>query len=403
MVRSSKLIFLFLCLAILQSCSGVYNSRMLKIEVLVPGNAKIPKDYRKAVIRYNNSNVAPNRLFSSYFEDDKKLPELTNTDSIAAEIYYQVFAEQIKKQQAFDTIIELEPYDFSNIIISDSLIYKQMENNVNNKAEQFTGVSNEVYQFSQFLKKYDDAADSNKFKILFIDPEYGLYSKKQIEHIAQTTGADLFLSFDFFSSVDGLFSPSYITSDSSMYYYFSHISREIVYTLACWNVYDLKKMEFSRSLQKLDTIQWTEPVYSFREAKRVLPPRKDAVLNAADIAGSGFAKYIAPHWIEVERMYYHTGQPESGKTNKLVDENRWMEAAVIWKKNTTSKNKNVAAKSMFNMAVACEMNGEMDAAIDWAVKSIYLMENKNDIHTFNCRDYINILARRKLDIQKIEN
>jgi len=391
-----------MCLVVVQSCSLVYNTRILKIEVLVPGRTKIPKDYKKAVIRYNNSNVAPNQFFNYYFEDNNKLPEIINTDSIASEIYYQVFTEKLKNQQVFDTIIELKPFDFSDITISDSLIYKQIESNISNQSEQFSGMNTEVYQFSRFLKKYEDK-DSNRFKILFIDPEYGLYTKSQIEKIAHSTEADLFFSLDFFAELDGIFSPSYLSSDSAMYYYFSHISREIVYTLACWNVYDLKKMEFSRSLQKLDTIQWTEPVYSLREAKRVLPPRKDAVFNAADIAGSRFAEFMAPHWIEVDRMYYPLGQPESGKTNKLVDENRWLEAAVIWKKNTSSKNKNVAAKSMFNMAVACEMNGEMDAAIDWVVKSIYLMENKNEIHTFNCRDYINILARRKIDIQKLEN
>jgi hypothetical protein len=379
---------------------------MVKFEVLVPGNIKIPKDYKKTVIRYNNCNVAPNRFFNSYFEDAKKLSEITNTDSIASEIYYQVFAGQLKKQQVFDTIIELKPFDFSEIITSDSLIYKQLENNVKNQAEPFSGVNTEVYNFSRFLKKHEDL-DSNKYKILLLDPEFGLYTKKQIQQIAQSTGADLFFSLDFFAEVDGIFSPDYIRSDSvsifNEYLYDSRIAREIVYTLACWNVYDLKKTEFARTLQKLDTIEWMEPVYSLKEAKRMLPPRKDAVLNAADIAGSRFADFISPHWIEVDRMYYPIGQPESKKTNKLVDENRWLEAAVIWKKNTTSKNKNVAAKSMFNMAVACEMNGEMDAAIDWAVKSFYLMGNKNDIHTFNCRDYINILARRKMDIQKIEN
>lgn len=377
MERSSKLIFLFLCLAILQSCSVVYTTRMVKIEVLVPGRAKIPNDYKKLAVRYNNSNVAPNPLFNYYFEDSEKLMEKINTDSIASEIYYQLFTDELKKQQVFDTIIELKPVDFSDISLSDSLIYKQM-------------VNNEVFNFARFLNQHS-AADSNKKVILLIDPEYGLYSERQIQNIAGSTGADLFLSLDFFSSVDGI------------YLYNSRIAHEKVYTLACWNVYDLKKVEFARSLQQIDTIQWIEPAYSLKEAKRILPPRNDAVYNAADIAGSRFAEFLVPHWIDVERMYYPLGQPESKKTNKLVDENRWLEAAVIWKKNTTSKNRNVAAKSMFNMAVACEMNGEMDAAIDWAVKSIYLMENKNDIHTFNCRDYINILARRKLDIQKIEN
>ena len=181
------------------------------------------------------------------------------------------------------------------------------------------------------------------------------------------------------------------------------MAREIVYILACWNVYDLKKVEFTRSLQRLDTIQWIEPVYSLKEAKRILPPRKDAVLNAADIAGSDFAEFVVPHWIEVDRIYYYPGNAELKKTEDLIKQNQWIEAAKIWKKNTTNKNKKIVAQSMFNMALACEMNGEMDAAIDWAVKSFYVFANKNKVHAFNCQEYIRILSQRKLDIQKIEN
>jgi hypothetical protein len=383
----------------------MYNTRILKIEVKVPGRAKIPNDYKKLAIRYNNSNVASNPFFNYYFEDSEKLVEKTNTDSIASEIYFQLFTEQLKKQQFFDTIIELKPVDFSDIALSDSLIYKKMVSNDSNQVEIYSGVNSEVYNFSRFVKKYS-SADSNKNVILLIDPEYGLYTQRQIQNIAGSTGADLFLSLDFFSSIDGIFSPDYIGSDSisifNEYLYDSRIAREIVYTLACWNIYDLKKVNFERTLQKLDTIQWMEPVYSLKEAKRMLPPRKDAVLNAADIAGSRFAEFLVPHWIEVDRMYYRSGHTELKATDELIAQNQWLEAAKIWKKNTTNTNKSIAAKSMFNMALACEMSGEMDAALDWAIKSFYVFGNKNPEHAFNCQEYIRILAQRKLDIQKID-
>jgi hypothetical protein len=384
----------------------MYNTKIIKIEVKLPGRAKIPNDYKKIAIRYNNSNVASNPVFNYYFEDDIKLPEITNIDSIASEIYFQLFTEQLKKQQFFDTIIELKPVDFSEIALSDSLIYRQMVGNDSNQVEVYSGVNSEVYNFARFVKKYT-TTDSNKNVILLIDPEYGLYTKRQIQNIANSTGADLFLSLDFFSSIDGIFSPDYIGSDSisifNEYLYDSRIAREIVYTLACWNIYDLKKVSFERSLQKLDTIQWMEPVYSLKEAKRMLPPRKDAVLNAADIAGTRFAEFLAPHWVEVDRMYYRSGHTELKETDELIAQNQWLEAAKIWKKNTTSTNKSIAAKSMYNMALACEMSGEMDAAMDWAIKSFYVFANKNPQHSFNCQEYIRILAQRKQDIQKIEN
>lgn len=391
MCRFSNLWVLFICLAFLQSCNTMYNTKILKIEVQVPGRAKIPKDYKKVAIRYNNSNVAPNPFYSFYFEDSEKLTDKTNTDSIASEIYFQIFTDYLKAQQFFDTIIELEPVDFSNIALSDSLIFQRIYRNDGIQDISDTGVNNEVYKFSKFIKQ-NSVNDSNKNTILLINPEYGLYSKRQIQQIANSTGADLFLSLDFFAAVDGIYSSSHM-----------RMAREIVYTLVCWNVYDLKNVKFERTLQKLDTIQWTEPVYGLKEAKRKLPPRKDAVFNAADIAGSRFAEFLVPHWIEVDRMYYPVGNKEMKKTDELIKQNQWIEAAKIWKKNTINKNKNISAKSMFNMALACEMNGDMDAAMDWAIKSFYIFGDRNPDHAYNCQEYIKILARRKLDIQKIED
>jgi len=406
MLRISNLWFPLICMVFLQSCTTMYNTKIIKIEVIVPGRAKIPSDYKKVAIRYNNSNVASNPFFNCYFEDSEKLIEKTNTDSIASEIYFQLFTDYLKKQQVFDTIIELKPNDFSDIALSDSLIYTRIMRNDSNQVEFISGVNSEVYHFSNFVNNYS-SADSNKNTILLIDPEYGLYSKRQIQQIANSTDADLFLSFDFFASVDGIFSPDYLASDSvsifNKYLYDPRLAREIVYTLACWNVYDLRKVEFARSLQKLDTIQWIEPAYGLKEAKRVLPPRNDAVYNAADIAGSRFAEFLVPHWIEVNRMYYQSGHTELKETDDLIAQNQWLEAAKIWKKNTTNTNKSIAAKSMYNMALACEMNGEMEAAMDWAIKSFYVFGSKNQEHAFNCQEYIKILAQRKQDIQKIEN
>jgi len=295
MIRFSKIWILFICLALLQSCTTMYNTKIIKIEVKLPGRAKIPNDYKKIAIRYNNSNVASNPVFNYYFEDDIKLPEITNIDSIASEIYFQLFTEQLKKQQFFDTIIELKPVDFSEIALSDSLIYRQMVGNDSTQVEVYSGVNSEVYNFARFVKKYT-TADSNKNVILLIDPEYGLYTKRQIQNIANSTGADLFLSLDFFSSVDGI------------YLYESRMAHEKVYTLACWNVYDLKKVNFERTLQKLDTIQWMEPVYSLKEAKRMLPPRKDAVLNAADYDFNHVVKSTVfmtdlSHFAEMNEIY----------------------------------------------------------------------------------------------------
>jgi hypothetical protein len=105
----------------------------------------------------------------------------------------------------------------------------------------------------------------------------------------------------------------------------------------------------------------------------------------------------------VERNYYKSRYTDLKVTYQLIKKQRWIEAAEILKRNVYNKNKIIAAKSMYNMAFVCEMNGEFDAAMDWAIKSFHVFGSKNQKHSDNCTKYINIIAQRKLDIRKIED
>lgn len=244
--------------------------------------------------------------------------------------------------------------------------------------------------------------------ITLFDPRFCLYSVNDIRQIADSTGADLFLSFDFFASLDGIFTTHYkpdksdtsgiLINDFNIY----RDATEVVHILSGWNFYDLKKQEMIYSHLKTDTIKWIEPVYNKNIAKLFLPSRRDAVLNAADIAGNQLAEFLVPHWLKVERMYYKFGQGELKSANHLIKQNRWIEAAAIYRKNNKNLYKKLASKCMFNMALACEMNGDMEAALDWVTKSMNA-NHKDPYHKGNCENYIRILGQRKLDILEIEN
>ncbi len=390
MLRFSKLLLLLIIPVILQSCYSLSNISTLKLEIVVPGKVVLPQDFKTVAVRYNNANIALNPYFSDYVEDNETLKDNSNLDSIASEIYFQNFVSQLKNHQYFDSVIELEPMNYSDIGLNDSLVYAQFRLIEPTDTTTEIQINKEAFQFAKFVKSLSNS-DSLKSKTKFIDPEFGLYSQDDIQKIADSTNADLLLSFDYYGSADGIFSPKYIR-DLSEKYIFSTFNlneaTEVVYVLSGWNFYDLKKSEMIYSHIKTDTIKWSEPAYNLNKAKKILPPRKDAVLNAADIAGSNFAEFVAPHWMEVERMYYKSGQIEMKKTDELIKQNLWFEAAKIWKKNTTNKNKKIAAKSMYNLALACEMNGDMDAAIDWAVKSFYA-RHKDIYHSGACQKYIN--------------
>lgn len=381
----------------MQSCNTLLNSQTIKLEIIVPAKVILPKNYGKVALRYNNCNVSENMLFADYYEEKVNITDTSNLDSIASEVYFSVFAELLKEQQFFDSIVILEPGTYSGIIVIDSTTKDRNHLNFSLYGNDIT--LRKADEFNHFLREFpvkkEGIAD-----VKYSDPDYALYSQEETQQIKDSTGAGLLLSFDYFAAVDAI---SLVEINNFGFETGIFTGVQSVFILAFWNIYDLQTNEILFTYNKLDTISWTaNNIENLQIAKKLLPNRKEAVLNAADIAGTKFTGFLIPTWIEVERMYYRSEHVELKQTERLIYEDRWLEAANIWKKNTENPNKSIAAKSMYNMALACEMEGKIDAAIDWAVRSFHVFGQKNEVHYLNCIDYIQILAQRKLDIKNIE-
>ncbi len=128
---------------------------------------------------------------------------------------------------------------------------------------------------------------------------------------------------------------------------------------------------------------------------------QNALVSSATYLGRNFGTKVIPNWLKVERMYYRSDNPEMIKAEKLALKSDWLKAAEIWNKMTKNKNKNISAKASYNMAVACEMEGKIEAAIDWLVQSYTILSGINGEHQQNCKRYIDILALRKKEIEKL--
>jgi hypothetical protein len=76
----------------------------------------------------------------------------------------------------------------------------------------------------------------------------------------------------------------------------------------------------------------------------------------------------------------------------------------LWRKYTESTNKRQKMMALFNLAIASEMNGDIDDAIGMITEAskissspFYMTENEN------IRKYSAVLARRKIDLNKINS
>ena len=135
---------------------------------------------------------------------------------------------------------------------------------------------------------------------------------------------------------------------------------------------------------------------SNNDAKRKLPYLSKALIQSGDFAGKEFGKRISPIWIKVRRVFY-IGKDDQLKTaGKFVRRNNFDDATNIWKLLIDSDDKDLASKASYNMALASEIKGFLQTAIDWAKKSQSL-GNKL------ASSYITILKKRISDQKKLNN
>lgn len=162
-----------------------------------------------------------------------------------------------------------------------------------------------------------------------------------------------------------------------------------------WRIYDIKNKNI------IDESKFTE-VKEFKVwglnpkiARSLLPSRMNALRDAGIKAGEKFGLRISPVWVNVRRAYY-TGKQEGFKRAKsFVKKRDWDTAIEIWKDLSNHSDIKVSAKACFNMALASEIKGAIDSAIQWAKKAEKLGNKK-------AKNYISTLYKRKLDEEKLK-
>jgi Family of unknown function (DUF6340) len=162
-----------------------------------------------------------------------------------------------------------------------------------------------------------------------------------------------------------------------------------------WRIYDLKTKtivdQFSQeSQQQFDGAGETQAIADSR-----LPTKRDMTSRAGVAAGIDYGIRISPQWIWVARDYYKKGSQSLKEGHRLVRYNNWQLAMEKWNADANSSDPKVARRASYNMALACEQNGELDLAIEWATRAQKLGEKR-------ASRYLSVLQQRKYDQQRLQ-
>lgn len=105
--------------------------------------------------------------------------------------------------------------------------------------------------------------------------------------------------------------------------------------------------------------------------------------------GYGGGRLIYHHWVWVNRQYYNKGSGNLRRSKRMIRYGNWDIAEQQLLPDFDHRSRKVRGRTLYNLALIKEGQGDLDAAIGYAEKASIAMGNKL------ANDYLRTLKRRK--------
>lgn len=219
-------------------------------------------------------------------------------------------------------------------------------------------------------------------------------NKDTVKKLCFENNADVVLSLDKIKVNDDI-SEYYINETSSFLGVF-----EVRYE-SSWSIHYPNSSE-TTSVQFKDTIYWENESYIRKNVLEGLPKRIDGIIDGALNVGKKSTSRFLPYWEKVDRYFFNSSNKYMTQGMNFVKYKEWEKAIESWEKAlTNSKNVWIQAQAANNIAIAYEVSGDIDKAIEYATLSYsffeksYFSDNKTIVRIY---EYIEELNNRQNDI-----
>jgi hypothetical protein len=96
---------------------------------------------------------------------------------------------------------------------------------------------------------------------------------------------------------------------------------------------------------------------------------RQLLTEIAEQSGLKYGTYLSPHYAQTERLVFGRGHRYLKRGYKEAIKSNWTGAAVWWRKALPIQDNSLRAKASFNLAIANEMEGLLEPALEWAQTS----------------------------------
>lgn len=155
-----------------------------------------------------------------------------------------------------------------------------------------------------------------------------------------------------------------------------------------WRIYDPAQKSIKDEYIEYNTARSRGVGINPIKAVEAIVNRKEAVLQISQDLGQRYASRLFPYKIRVRRDYFVRGTDNFKKAMRLARTGYWQRAAALWESELGNRNNKVAGRACYNMAIISEINGDLDAAVEWASRSY------SEYRIRRGWDYVNILEGR---------
>ena len=164
---------------------------------------------------------------------------------------------------------------------------------------------------------------------------------------------------------------------------------------AFFRIYKPDSKTLIKELELNDTIYWESVDYTQERLFSKLPSIKQALINAGIKVALDVDSKLSPTWIPDKRGYF-LFRSKDDEGQRFMNENNYEDAGKYWAEMAKSTNKEIRSKAEFNLALINELNGDIDKAIEYGLKSFYSR------YRFQTETYLKKLEARKKALQKAE-
>lgn len=161
---------------------------------------------------------------------------------------------------------------------------------------------------------------------------------------------------------------------------------------AFFRFYKPGKKALIKEIAVTDTIYWESSDVKLEQLFSKLPTVKQALINGGIKAALDLDSKISPTWAPEKRGYFLI-KPQNDTGQEYMNENDLEKAANYWEDMAQSSNKKIRSKAEYNLALINELNGDIDKAIEYGLKSFYTY------YRFQTETYLKKLQARKLAMQ----